>query len=247
MKGSQNATPHWQPKPCRKWPTRPTCAKPQAKRLMATRYRSRPWFSRSDLVLVQALARARMEADWPALRIHPGDLDWWVVGAYGASPSLEERVRLWFAAETASEDEPGALRAFAWRNHSGQTDFEIASDDAEEVDALIGEIMAWSEASRPIKVWASLGEPATASLTALGLRRTPDAAFVYLTGDISVTDRWEPAALPHGLAFQTMADGLVESRVVCSRAAFPHSTMTAERYRQTFEANMYRPELDLLI
>jgi ribosomal protein S18 acetylase RimI-like enzyme len=214
---------------------------------MATQFRSRAWSSRADLLLVQALARARLEVDWPALRIHPGDLDWWVVGAYGLSTPLEERVRLWFDKDAAAEDLPGALRAFAWLNHSGQVDLELASDEPAEVDALVLEIVAWAEQSRPTKVWASPAEPAAASLAALGFQRASDAAFVYLTGDMSIADRWQPAALPAGLRFAAMTGDLVEARVICSRAAFPTSTMTPERYRQTFKANLYRGELDLLI
>ena len=112
--------------------------------------------------------------------------------------------------------------------------------------ALVREIVAWAEQSRPTKVWASSAEPAAAALAALGFHRSTDAPFVYLTGDLSITDRWAPPALPAGLTFQTMTDALVEARVVCSRAAF-NSTMTAERYRHTFDANLYRPELDLMV
>lgn len=213
---------------------------------MSTQFRSRAWSSRADLVLVQALARARLEVDWPALHIHPGDLDWWVVGAFGTAQPLEERVRLWFDADAASENGPGALRAFAWFGHAGQIDFQLASDEPAEVDALVREIVAWAERLGPIKAWASLAEPAAASLAALGLARTPDAAFVYLTGDLSIADRWEPPALSRGLSFQTMTEDLVESRVICSRAAF-NSSMTPERYRKTFEANLYRRELDLML
>jgi ribosomal protein S18 acetylase RimI-like enzyme len=214
---------------------------------MATQFRSRAWSSRADLLLVQALARARLDVDWPALRIHPGDLDWWVVGAFGAAQPLEERVRLWFDAGAGSEDAPGDLVAFAWFGHLGQIDFEIAADEPAKVDALVREIVAWAERLGPVKVWASLAEPAAASLAALGFERASDAAFVYLTGDMSIADRWQRAALPAGLRFAAMTGDLVEARVICSRAAFPTSTMTPERYRQTFKANLYRGELDLLI
>jgi len=44
-----------------------------------------------------------------------------------------------------------------------------------------------------------------------------------------------------------MTDDLVASRVICSRAAFPNSTMTPERYRTAFAANLYRGELDQLV
>jgi ribosomal protein S18 acetylase RimI-like enzyme len=214
---------------------------------MSAEFRSRAWSSRADLALVQALARERLEVDWPALRIHPGDLDWWVVGAFGAAQPLEERVRLWFDAAAESERAPAALRAFAWVSHLGQIDFEIASDEPAEVDALVGEIVGWAEQRGMLKAWSSVTEPAAASLATRGFQRTTDAAFLYLTGDISITDSWSPAALPAGLSFRAMTDELVEARVICSRAAFPTSTMTPERYRQTFGANLYRRELDLLV
>jgi ribosomal protein S18 acetylase RimI-like enzyme len=213
---------------------------------MPRQFRSRAWTSRADLELVQSLASARLGRDWPALRIHPGDLDWWVVGAYGISPPLEDRVRLWFDKDASAENVPGALRAFAWLNHSGQVDLELASDDPAEVDALVREIVAWAEQSHPTKVWASSAEPAAATLAVLGFHRTADAPFVYLTGYVEIADRWQPPALPAGMSFRALTDDLVEARVVCSRAAF-NSTMTPERYRQTFHANLYRPELDLSV
>ena len=211
---------------------------------MPHHFRSRAWASRADLDLVQALARARLDVDWPALRIHPGDLDWWVVGAHGLTPSLEERVRLWFDAAAATEEAPGALRAFAWLNRAGQVDFYLASDEPDEVDQLVREIVAWVEPKGPVKAWLSAAEPAAATMADLGLHPTSDAAFVYLTGDISITDRWAPPVLPPGLSLQPMTDDLVEARVICGRAAFG-SSMTPERYRQTFKANIYRRELDL--
>jgi mycothiol synthase len=213
---------------------------------VARHFRSRPWASRADLTLVQELARARLAIDWPALRIHPGDLDWWVVGAHGIDPPLEQRVRLWFDAEAAAETDPGALRGFGWFGRTGQLDFQVASDDSAEVDALMGEIVAWAERRGPIKAWTSATEPAAASLIARGFHLADDAAFIYLTGDISITDGWAPPALPPGVSFRTMTDDLVEARVVCSRAAF-NSDMTGERYRQTFNANLYRRELDGLL
>src|SRR6188474_865066 len=156
---------------------------------MAGQFRSRPWTSRADLAFMQALAQARLAVDWPALRIHPGDLDWWVVGAFDRTPAIEDRVRLWFDAEAVSDEGPAALRAYAWFSLAGQLDFQTASDDAIEVDALVGEIVAWGgerrqtlatgAEPRPLKVWASLEEPAAASLAALDLRPSTDDAFLY--------------------------------------------------------------------
>jgi ribosomal protein S18 acetylase RimI-like enzyme len=225
---------------------------------MADRFRSRTWTSRADLALMQALAQARLASDWPALRIHPGDLDWWVVGAFDRAPAIEERVRLWFDATALSEEGLGPLRAYAWFSLTGQLDFQTATDDATEVDALVGEIVAWADERRqalatddkprPLKAWASLAEPAATSLAALGLRPSTDDAFLYLTGDLSIADQWDPPRLPDGFVIRPMASAAdVEARVVCSRAAFSGSTMTAHRYGATFDANLYRRDLDLLM
>jgi len=207
---------------------------------------------------MQALAQARLAVDWPALRIHPGDLDWWVVGAFDRAPAIEERVRLWFDAEAVSDEGPAALRAYAWFSLAGQLDFQTASDDAIEVDALVGEIVAWGDERRltlasgdeprPLKVWASLSEPAATSLASLGLRPSTEDAFLYLTGDLSITDQWDPPRLPDGLVIRPLASAAdVDARVVCSRAAFSGSTMTAHRYGATFDAKLYRRDLDLLM
>jgi ribosomal protein S18 acetylase RimI-like enzyme len=189
--------------------------------------------------------------------MHPGDLDWWVVGAVGSSPAIEDRVRLWFDTAADSNDAPGALRAYAWLNMAGQLDFQLASDERDEVDQLVRAMVAWAAERRatvtwsrklgPLTVWASAHDPAATVLSALGLEPSAKDQFVYLTGDLSIADRWEPPTLPAGLSFREMTDSLVEARIVCSRAAFEGSTMTAERYRTTFDANLYRRELDLLV
>jgi ribosomal protein S18 acetylase RimI-like enzyme len=197
---------------------------------------------------MQAMARTRLKADWPALTIHPGDLDWWVVSSFGRTPPIEERVRLWFDASVPSDDAPGALRAYGWLNHAHDIDFQLASDEPAEFEALVPEIVSWAAGSEdgPVKVRAAEDGPAGRVLRKLSLQATRQDVFVYLTGGISIADRWvAPAALPPGLSLTTMTDDLVEGRVICGRAAFPGSTMTPERYRQTFDANLYRRELDL--
>jgi ribosomal protein S18 acetylase RimI-like enzyme len=207
---------------------------------------------------MQALARQRLAIDWPALRFHPGDIDWSVVQAFGATPPIAERARLWFDAGAVSEQATGELRAYAWFSRAGEVEFQTASDEPAEVAALMGEIVAWGderrttpaagEQPRPLRVWASVAEPAAAALVALGFVPEPEDAFVYLTGDLSRAERWGPPALPAGLTLRTMATNEdVDARVTCSRAAFARSTMTAERYRTTFDANLYRRDLDLLV
>jgi ribosomal protein S18 acetylase RimI-like enzyme len=206
---------------------------------------------------MQALASARIEQDWPATRFHPGDLDWWLVQDYGRMPGVAERVRLWFDADAASETAPGALRAFGWFSLPGEFDFLLASDDSAEVDALMAELVAWGDERRtalavkevaPLKAWASAREPAVRSLERLGLVADLEHAFVHLTGDLAIADAWAPPSLAEGLTIRPLAtEADLESRVACGRAAFTGSTMTVERYRTTFDANLYRPELDLLV
>ena len=206
---------------------------------------------------MQALVRARMAIDWPAVRFHPGDLDWWLVQAFGREPAIEERVRLWFDADAAADDEPGAPRAYGWFSRPGDLDFVIASEDPIEVDALTAELVGWADerrttlASDPpaeLSVWVATTERAAASLSALGFVADGKPGYVVLTGELAPARARQGPALPDGFSIRSIAaDADVEARVVCGRAAFAGSTMTVERYRQTFDANLYRRELDLIV
>ncbi|HEX5590278.1 MAG TPA: GNAT family N-acetyltransferase [Candidatus Limnocylindrales bacterium] len=231
--------------------------------------RSRSWQSRDDTRRIQALARSRFDRDWPATRFHPGDLDWWVVGTVGRPHAVAELVRLWFtgdqAAAGAEAAAPGAPTAddappaaFGWFSPPGDLDYLIESDEPEDITRLLAEIVAWAEGRRealggrevgPLRVWASTADAAgTAALAALGFELEQKPGFVHFTGELAVADGWPAAVLPEGLAIRPLdPDRDVEARVVCGWAAFPGSTNSVERYRSTFDAWLYRPDLDHVV
>jgi ribosomal protein S18 acetylase RimI-like enzyme len=221
--------------------------------------RSRAWQSRDDTRRIQDLVRERLARDWPAVRFHPGDIDWWVVGTYGRSPGMTERVRLWF------EGDPGepvpadaAPVAYGWFGPPTDLDFVIGPDDPDVVGPLMAEIVAWADGCRrtfaegsiePLRAWASAADGAgTASLAALGLGPEDKPGFVHFTGDLAIADDWPAPSLLHGLTTRGFAwDTDLPSRVECGHAAFPGSTQTVERYRTVAEAWLYRRDLDRLI
>lgn len=214
--------------------------------------RSRAWESREDTRRIQALVRDRLVRDWPTVRFHPGDLDWWVVSTYGRVPGMTERVRLWFDGDS---DQP---IAYGWFGPPSDLDFVIGSDDPAEVAPIVAEIVAWADERRhtlaegeigPLRTWVSRTDDATTrALTTLGLEREDRPGFVHFTGDLDIADGWPAPGLPAGLTIRPLAsDEDVAARVVCGHAAFPGSTQTAERYRTVADAWLYRRDLDLLI
>jgi ribosomal protein S18 acetylase RimI-like enzyme len=221
--------------------------------------RSRAWQSRDDTRRIQDLARERLARDWPVVRFHPGDIDWWVVGTYGRSPGMTERVRLWF------EGDPGepipadtAPVAYGWFGPPTDLDFVIGPDDPDVVAPLMAEIVAWADERRrtlaegaiePLRAWTSAADgPGTASLAALGLGPEDKPGFVHFTGDLAIADGWPAPSLLRGLTTRGFAwDADLPSRVECGHAAFPGSTQTVERYRTVRDTWLYRPDLDRLI
>lgn len=225
--------------------------------------RSRAWQSHDDTRRIQDLVRDRLARDWPAIRFHPGDIDWWVVGTYGRSPGMTERVRLWF------EGDPGrdaggpiptgaTLVAYGWFGPPTDLDFIIGPDDPDVVAPLMAEIVAWADERRrtfaagaigPLRAWASAEDGAgTASLAALGLEPEAKPGFVHFTGDLAIADGWPAPSLLRGLTVRPLAsEADIAARVECGHAAFPGSTQTIERYRTVAEAWLYRRDLDRLI
>ena len=218
---------------------------------------------------MQALASARLARDWPAVRFHPGDLDWWAVQAHGRAPGMTERVRLWFTADgpgaagakanapdATLADDPEPI-AFGWFGPPGELDFLIAPDDPTTVEPLVAELVAWADERRhafaegnvtPLRAWVGVSDPVTwAAIRSQGLAMESGHEFVAFTGAMAVADRWPALALPPGLSIRPLgSDADIAARVACGRAAFPSSTMTVERYRKALDAWLYRPGLDLL-
>ena len=218
-------------------------------------FTSRAWASRDDTRRIQDLVRARLVRDWPALRFHPGDIDWWVVGTYGRVPGMSERVRLWFEGDGDARGE--APVAYGWFGPPSDLDFVVGSDDSGEVAALLGEIVAWADERRaslgeaiaaPLRPWTSLEDMAgIAALQDLGYQPEDKPGFVHFTGDLEVVDRWPAPSLPAGLTSRALEDSDVPARVICGHAAFPGSTQTEERYRTVADTWLYRRDLDRLI
>jgi GNAT superfamily N-acetyltransferase len=221
---------------------------------MSTRtFASRAWATRDDTRAMQDLVRDRLTRDWPAVRFHPGDLDWWVVATHGRVPGMTDRVRLWFD----GPDDPAPI-AYGWFGPPGDLDFVVGPDDPVAVAPILAEIVAWADERRgtlaesavgPLRAWASLDDAAgLAAIGGLGLVREDRPGFVHFTGDLEVADRWLPPALPAGLTSRALGSGEdIAARVVCGHAAFPGSTQTVERYRTVEDAWLYRRDLDRLI
>jgi len=227
---------------------------------------SRAWASPDDTRLAQELVSAQIERDWPALRLHPGDLDWWAVLAAGREPALHDRVRLWFRG-------PDTLVGCGWFGLPGELDALTASDDPAELDPLLEAIVAWADERQatltaferqatltaferqatltafepaPLTVWAASSSAVAAALGRLGLEPSTKPGYLHFTGPLDVADGWAMPAVPSGLAIRALTDADVPARVSCGRAAFSSSTMTEERYLGTRTAHLYRRDLDLI-
>lgn len=221
--------------------------------------RSRAWQSRDDTRRVQDLVRDRLARDWPAVRFHPGDIDWWVVGTNGRTPGMPERVRLWFEGDPGQPiPDDAAPAAYGWFGPPTDLDFVIGPDDPDVVAPLMAEIVAWADERRrtfaegaigPLRAWASAADGAgTASLAALGLGPEERPGFVFFTGALAIADDWPAPSLLRGLTVRPLAsEADIAALVECGHAAFPGSTQTVERYRTVAEAWLYRRDLDRLI
>jgi ribosomal protein S18 acetylase RimI-like enzyme len=219
---------------------------------------SRPG-TQADLAALQSMLSTRLAADWPVVRMHPGDLDWWAVHAWGRGPDqpgLPERLRVWTDASTQAH-RPDIL-AFAWYVPEGDVDIVLdpALATGDRGPGILRQALAWGAAQRdryatdpgaPILAWAAMGSLEASLLEALGrLPRTEGRAFLQLTGPAEIAEV-DPLDPPAGLTVRGLANADVESRVVCGRAAFRGSTMTPDRYRRTFLARLYRAELDRIV
>lgn len=210
----------------------------------------RAWASPDDTRRIQALASRRLARDWPAPRLHPGDLDWWAVHAWGRGPALPDRVRVWSRGDETL--------AFAWYTPPGSLDLLVdPAVTAADARGIATDAVAWgadrrdrfaSEPTAPVLAWATASSSVEAdALAALGLEpRVDEDPFVQLTGTLGPGATASASTLADGIVIRPITDEDVEARVVSSRAAFPASTMTPERYRRTFDALTYRPELDLI-
>jgi ribosomal protein S18 acetylase RimI-like enzyme len=216
---------------------------------------ARAWRSIEDTVALRALVSRRLAADWPSVRMHPGDVEWWSVQAWGDDrPPVSERVRMW------SEEGTGRLAAFAWFTPPSDLDLVLdaglMAGPLAGLDAIHQEAVAWAHGRRvalapgqgaPMRLWAVEGGAQAGLLEARGLHAGVDGeAFVHLTGPLEAVVT-APLEVPRGLDVRPIADADVPARVVCGRAAFVTSTMTLERYRRTFLAGSYRPELDRVV
>lgn len=219
--------------------------------MASDRLHDRAWQSPADTAALRQLVRARLDVDWPSVRMHPGDIDWWVVQASGRDPGLQHRVRLWF-------DQRDALVAFAWLSPPADLDMALAPRSDLPVMSLVGDIVGWGERQQgtvgmgtheALRAWVPTADAGVlGALDALGMVPEPRPGLVQFTGDLAVADAWPSPALPPGLRILELTDGpALEARVACGRAAFSRSTMTRERYRTVFDAPLYDRRLDLQI
>ena len=105
---------------------------------------SRAWETPADSRVMQALVSRCWRADWPAQHLHAGDVDWWSVHAFGRTPGLEGRVRLWFAGEPDATE----LIGFAWYGLPNEADLIVAP--THRGPAVIGAMIDWVEPDRAL-------------------------------------------------------------------------------------------------
>ena len=85
------------------------------------------------------------------------------------------------------------------------------------------------------------------ALTELGYARSGDPGYHHFVGRTDQLDL-DPPDLPAGYRLGTIAsDADIAARVVAGQSAFPHSTMTVEKYRFSRTTPHYRPALDTVI
>jgi ribosomal protein S18 acetylase RimI-like enzyme len=217
--------------------------------------RSRAWRSTGDTDALRELLSRRLAVDWPAVRMHPGDLDWWSVQAWGDDrPPVEDRVRIW------SIGDGRRPAAFAWFSPPGDVDLVvdpgIVDGPGPRSDDLHRELVDWALERHarlapghdaPLRLWALEGGTEAGWFEVHGLRRdTGTDGYVHLTGPLEALAT-EPPTIPAGLEVRPIEDADVPARVRCGRAAFVTSTMTPARYRRTFLAGSYRRELDRVV
>ncbi len=221
---------------------------------------------------MQALVSRCWRADWPAMHLHPGDIDWWSVQALGRTPGLDGRIRLWFAGEVDATE----LVGFAWFGPPNDADLVVAP--AFRSTELLGEMIAWIEAqvahfgatppgrlggldvdavegptgpgqpTATARIWTAVPDPATvAALEGLGLEPGPEPGYLHFVGQIDRLDL-DPPPLPDGYVLATISsDADIAGRVAAGHAAFPGSSMTEAKYRWCRTTPLYRPALDTIV
>ena len=236
---------------------------------------SRAWQTPVDSRQMQALVSRCWRADWPAMHLHPGDIDWWSVHALGRTPGLEGRIRLWYAGEADATE----LVGFAWFGPPNDGDLVVAP--GLRTTALLGEMVSWVDAQvarygstppgrlggldvdaverdatvgRPterapeMRIWTVVPDPETVgAMGALGFEPGPEPGYVHFCGRLDQLDL-EPPPLADGYILGTIeSDADIAGRVAAGHAAFPGSTMTVEKYRWCRTTPLYRPALDTIV
>jgi ribosomal protein S18 acetylase RimI-like enzyme len=221
---------------------------------------------------MQALVSRCWRADWPAMHLHAGDVDWWSVHALGRTPELDGRIRLWFAGEPDATE----LVAFAWYGPPSDADLVVAPGHR-TVD-LVASMVDWVEAqvarfgTTPVgrvggldvdgvegtgpdavtpavaRIWTvATDAPLVAALRTLGFEEGSEPGYVHHCAPVEALDLTVPA-LPPGYELRTIAtEADIAARVTTGHAAFPGSTMTVEKYRFCRTTPLYRPALDTIL
>jgi ribosomal protein S18 acetylase RimI-like enzyme len=235
-------------------------------------YGSRAWQTPADSRTMQALVSRCWRADWPAMHLHAGDVDWWSVHALARSPALDGRIRLWF------EGEPDAteLVAFAWYGPPIDADLIVAPDH--RTAELIGSMVDWVDAqvarfggtpagrvagldvdgvestgadvatTAAARIWTVATDAGLVrALRAMGLEEGSEPGYLHHCAPIGALDLTVPALQP-GYELRTIrTDADVAGRVATGHAAFPGSTMTVEKYQFCRTTPLYRPALDTIL
>jgi len=234
-------------------------------------FRSRPFGGIDDLRRMQALASTCWRHDRPAVKVHPGDLSWWMFRHEEAG--WDERIRLWFDA-AASVDSPQPA-GWAWFAPPDGLDHLIAPDH--RGGPLLDEMLTWlddrartlaaplatvtplpsvagDDPGAPdrllpsaVHAWSLEGdEAAGTTLRAAGFEPDDEGVLEHLVRTLAGP---VPGPLvPADYTIRPMRGPEdLEARVEVHRAAFAPSRVTVRSYRALMASPGYRADLDVVV
>jgi L-amino acid N-acyltransferase YncA len=202
-------------------------------------YPSHPFAGDADLARMEALVVEAYARLGPHFECAVGDVVWRLYRAPTVRPF--DNIRLW-------QDEHGAVVGYAWLITNG--DLELVIHPRACCAAVVPEMLAWAEqrpAPRPPVAWALASNgPLIAALAQYGYRPT-GRRYLHLWRTLEADLPRRPPP-PAGYGLRAVA-GPAEAggRAALHRSAFPHSSISAEVYRQMMASSRYRAGFDIVV
>ncbi len=234
-------------------------------------FRSRPFGGLDDLRRMQALASTCWRHDRPAVKVHPGDLSWWMF--QHEETGWDGRIRLWF--DDSVPTGAAVPAGWAWFAPPDSLDHLIAPEHRS--GPLLGEMLEWlddrartfaaplatvtplrsvagDDPAAPdrllpsaIQSWSlEADEPATQVHRDAGFE--PDDGTVLQHLVRTLVGPVPGPIVPADYTIRSMAGPEdVDARVEVHRAAFAPSRVTARSYAAVMASPGYRPDLDVVV